>query len=111
MSLMIYDLHTNLMSVLRNHESPPVDPPSTQLAELTLAHRRLSSKLDLTETALASAANELADAKAEILRLQKEKEADRAALNDLRRIEEDREEEVDWERREKKRAVEEKKLW
>lgn len=71
----------------------------------------MSSKLDLTETALASAANELADAKAEILRLQKEKEADRAALNDLRRIEEDREEEVDWERREKKRAVEEKKLW
>jgi hypothetical protein len=71
----------------------------------------LSAKLDLTETSLASASHELADAKAEILRLQKEKEADRAVLNDLRRIEEDREEEVDWERKEKKRAVEEKKLW
>lgn len=36
---------------------------------------------------------------------------DRSVINDLRRIEEDREEEIEWEKGERRRVEEEKKLW
>lgn len=41
----------------------------------------------------------------------KEKEHEKALLNELRVGEEDREEEVAWERGERKRMEEQKKLW
>lgn len=91
---------------------PPTQPPtSTALAELTLAHRRLSTKLDLTEQALSSAQLELASCKQEIGRLNKEREGDRAIINELRRGDEERAEELEWERGERKKAEELKRLW
>jgi hypothetical protein len=81
------------------------------LTELSLAHRRLSAKLDLTEGQLSSASLELASAKQEIARLGKERDSDRLALNELRRIEEDREEEIQREKSERRKAEEQKKLW
>ncbi|KAK4688628.1 hypothetical protein P7C73_g1473, partial [Tremellales sp. Uapishka_1] len=97
--------------VLRQHPAPPSIPPvSTQLTELSLAHRRLSAKLDLTEEQLADAQLELAASRQDITRLVKEREGDRATINDLRRVEEDREEEVEWERGERRKMEEQKKL-
>ena len=96
----------------RSHPAPPqIQHHSTALTELSLAHRRLSAKLDLTEGQLSSATLELASAKQEIARLGKERESDRVALNELRRIEEDREEEIQWEKSERRKAEEQKKLW
>ncbi|WVQ85886.1 hypothetical protein IAT38_008054 [Cryptococcus sp. DSM 104549] len=99
------------IEVLRaNPALPPIPPTSTALTELSLAHRRLSSKLDLTEAQLASTRLELAAAQQEVQRLIREKESDRAVLNELRRVEEDREEEIEWERSERREAEEQKKL-
>jgi hypothetical protein len=94
-----------------NPAPPPLQSQSTALTELSLAHRRLSAKLDLTESQLGSTSLELANAQQEITRLNKEKEGERAVINDLRRIEEDREEEIEWERAERRKAEEQKKLW
>lgn len=96
----------------RKHPLPPTQPPtSTALAELTLAHRRLSTKLDLTEQSLASCQLELASCKQEIVRLGREREGDRAIINELRRAEEEKLEELEWERGERRKAEELKKLW
>lgn len=54
---------------------------------------------------------ELAAAKQEVQRLHKEREGDRSTINELRRVEDDREEELEWERGERKKAEEQKKLW
>ena len=81
------------------------------LAELTLAHRRLSTKLDLTEQALKSTQLEMASCTQENTRLGKEREGDRAIINELRRGEEERMEELEWERGERKKAEELKRLW
>lgn len=81
------------------------------LAELTLAHRRLSTKLDLTEQALKSTQLELASCTQENTRLGKEREGDRAIINELRRGEEERMEELEWERGERRKAEELKRLW
>lgn len=94
-----------------NPAPPPLQPTSTALTELSLAHRRLSAKLDLTESQLTAASLELATAQQEIVRLNKEREGDRATINELKRIEEDREEEIEWERAERRKAEEQKKLW
>jgi hypothetical protein len=97
---------------VRTHPLPPTQPPtSTALAELTLAHRRLSTKLDLTEQALQSSQLELASCKQEIARLGREREGDRAIINELRRGDEEREEEIAWERGERRKAEELKRLW
>lgn len=96
----------------RTNPAPtPLQPTSTALTELSLAHRRLSAKLDLTESQLTAASLELATAQQEIIRLNKEREGERSTINELRRIEEDREEEVEWERAERRKAEEQKKLW
>jgi chromosome segregation ATPase len=96
----------------RTHPLPPTQPPtSTALAELTLAHRRLSTKLDLTEQALSSAQLELASCTQEIGRLNREREGDRAIINELRRGDEEREEEIAWERGERRKAEALKRLW
>ena len=95
----------------KNPAPPPTPPTSTALSELSLAHRRLSSKLDLTESALSAAQLELASAKQENQRLYRERDGDRAIINDLRRIEEDREEEISWEKGERRKAEEMKRLW
>lgn len=98
--------------VIRTHPLPATQPPtSTALAELTLAHRRLSTKLDLTEQALKSAQLELASCTQENTRLGKEREGDRAIINELRRGEEERMEELEWERGERRKAEELKRLW
>jgi len=81
------------------------------LTELSLAHRRLSAKLDLTESQLSAQSLELASAQQEIARFTKDREGDRATINDLRRIEEDREEEIEWEKAARQKAEEQKKLW
>lgn len=97
---------------IRTHPLPPTQPPtSTALAELTLAHRRLSTKLDLTEQALSSCQLELASCKQEIGRLNKEREGDRATINELRRGDEEKVEELEWERGERRKAEELKRLW
>ncbi|WRT70544.1 uncharacterized protein IL334_007542 [Kwoniella shivajii] len=99
------------VEVLRSNPLPPAPAPSSNsLTELSLAHRRLSSKLDLTESELSSIHLELAKSQQEIQRLNKEREGDRAIINELRRIEDDREEELEWERGERKRIEEQKKL-
>ncbi|RXK41776.1 hypothetical protein M231_01011 [Tremella mesenterica] len=99
------------IEVLRSNPiPPPTQPTSTALSELSLAHRRLSAKLDLTESQLTAAQLELASAKQEIQRRTKEREGDKAVINELRRIEEDREEEIEWERGERRRMEEQKKL-
>ena len=90
---------------------PPIPSSSTSLNELSLAHRRLSAKLDLTEQHLASTSLELVIAKQEIHRLNRERDGDRATINDLRRLEEDRDEEIEWERGERRKMEEQKKLW
>lgn len=92
-------------------EPPQAPPPANALAELSLAHRRLSAKLDFTEQQLRSVTLELASSKQELGRVLKEKEHERALLNELRVGEEDREDEVAWERSERKRMEEQKKLW
>lgn len=92
-------------------DPPNTAPPSNALAELSLAHRRLSAKLDFTEQQLSSATLELASTRQELGRIQKERDHERAQLVELRRIEDDREEEVAWERSERKRFEEQKKLW
>ena len=84
---------------------------STALSELSLAHRRLSAKMDATEASLQSSQLELAAAKQEIQRLTREREEDRGKLNELRRREGEWEEEMLWERTEKRKAEEQKKLW
>ncbi|EJT50787.1 hypothetical protein A1Q1_08045 [Trichosporon asahii var. asahii CBS 2479] len=91
-------------------EPPQAPPPANALAELSLAHRRLSAKLDFTEQQLRSVTLELASSKQELGRVLKEKEHEKALLNELRVGEEDREEEVAWERGERKRMEEQKKL-
>jgi hypothetical protein len=94
-----------------NIPDPPAStPPSKALAELSLAHRRLSAKLDFTEQQLASVSLELASVKQELARAQRERDGEHAMLVELRRVEEDREEEVQWERGERKRVEEQKKL-
>ncbi|EIW69818.1 hypothetical protein TREMEDRAFT_12156, partial [Tremella mesenterica DSM 1558] len=99
------------VEILRSNPiPPPTQPTSTALSELSLAHRRLSAKLDITESQLTAAQLELASAKQEIQRRTKEKEGDKAVINELRRIEEDREEEIEWERGERRRMEEQKKL-
>lgn len=100
------------LEVLRAHPEPPLlKPDSTALSELTLAHRRLSAKLDITEESLAGCKLELAAARQEIGRLGKERERDRAQINECRRSEEEREEELVWERGERKKAEQQKQLW
>jgi len=54
---------------------------------------------------------ELASCKQEISRLGKEREGDRAIINELRRGEEEREEEIAWERGERRKAEELNRLW
>ncbi|KAK8850404.1 hypothetical protein IAR55_004322 [Kwoniella newhampshirensis] len=99
------------VEILRaNPIPPPIPPTSTALTELSLAHRRLSSKLDLAESQLSSVQHELATAEQAVERLMKEREGDRATINELRRVEEDREEEIEWERGERKKVEEQKKL-
>jgi len=90
---------------------PPILPRSTALSELSLAHRRLSAKLDLTEQQLNASQLELATAKQENSGLYKETEGDRATINDLRRVDKDRDEEIEWERGERRKMEEQKKLW
>lgn len=102
---------TRLLTARAHPAPPPLQPQSTALTELSLAHRRLSAKLDLTESQLAAVTLELASAKQEIQRLGKEREADKATINELRRVEDDREEEIEWERAERRKAEEQKKLW
>jgi DNA repair exonuclease SbcCD ATPase subunit len=106
------------VATLRSTPVPP--PPSphepngtsgTALSELSLAHRRLSAKMDATEQNLHSSQLELASAKQEIQRLTQEREDDRAKLNELRRREGEWEEEMLWEKTEKRKAEEQKKLW
>ncbi|KLT41010.1 hypothetical protein CC85DRAFT_223623, partial [Cutaneotrichosporon oleaginosum] len=91
-------------------DPPQTTPPSNALAELSLAHRRLSAKLDLTEQQLSASALELASTQQELQKVQKRADSDRAALAELRRVEDDREEELEWERSERKRVEEQKKL-
>ncbi|WWD20586.1 hypothetical protein CI109_105062 [Kwoniella shandongensis] len=99
------------VDILRaNPTPPPIPQTSTALTELSLAHRRLSSKLDLTESQLSSVQHELATAQQTVERLMKEREGDRAVINELKRVEEDREEEIEWERGERKKVEEQKKL-
>ena len=96
----------------RKHPAPPASPlTSTALSELSLAHRRLSAKLDLTEFALESSQLELVASKQEAQRLNEACELRQASLNELRRVEDEREEEIEWERGERRKAVEQKKLW
>lgn len=100
------------LEVLRAHPEPPLlKPDSTALSELSLAHRRLSAKLDITEESFSASKLELAAARQEIGRLGKERERDRAQINEFRRVEEEREEELVWERGERRKAEEQKKLW
>lgn len=100
------------LEILRAHPAPPqLKPDSTALAELSLAHRRLSAKLDITEGSLSASRLELAAAQQELGRLGKEREGDRATINEYRRIEEEREEELLWQKGETRRAEEQKKLW
>ncbi|KAL7424091.1 hypothetical protein Q5752_001676 [Cryptotrichosporon argae] len=99
------------IDVLRGNPEPPSEPPASHtLTELSLAHRRLSTKLDLTEATLAAAQLELAAAKQEIFRLGKAREADAYAISELRRVEDDRLEEVEWERAERRKVEEQKRL-
>lgn len=99
------------LQILRAHPAPPqLKPDSTTLSELSLAHRRLSAKLDVTEESLSACKLELASARQETTRLDKEREADRAAINEFRRVEDEREEELVWERGERRTAEEQKKL-
>ncbi|WVF68027.1 hypothetical protein IAT40_002789 [Kwoniella sp. CBS 6097] len=99
------------VDTLRNNPAPPpLAPTSTALTQLSLAHRRLSSKLDLTESQLASVSLDFSKAQQEVQRLTREREGDRAVLNELKRIEEDREEELEWEKGERRKAEEQKKL-
>lgn len=99
------------VDVLRaNPAPPPIPPTSTALTELSLAHRRLSSKLDFAESQLAENSLQLAHAQQEIQRLIKEMEGDRAVINELRRVEDEREEEIEWERSERRKVEEQKKL-
>ena len=93
-----------------NPAPPPIPPSSTALTELSLAHRRLSAKLDLTESQLAASQLELAAAKQEVHRLHREREGDRATINEMRRVEDDRDEEVEWERGERRKMEEQKRL-
>lgn len=109
------------LEVLRGATLPPstspngangeAGPSKGALAELSLAHRRLSAKLDLTEQKLGSTLLELAGERHEVVRLSKAREEDRAVINELRRREGEWEEELSWERGEKRRAEEQKKLW
>jgi hypothetical protein len=100
------------LEVLRANPAPPIlKPDSTALSELSLAHRRLSAKLDITETSLLGCKLELAAARQELERMGKEREGDRASINEFRRVEEEREEELVWERGERRKAEEQKKLW
>ncbi len=94
-----------------NPAPPPIPPTSTALTELSLAHRRLSAKLDLTEQQLAASQLELAAAKQEVHRLNRERDGDRAIINDMRRVDEDRDEAIEWERGERRKMEEQKKLW
>ncbi|ORY35668.1 hypothetical protein BCR39DRAFT_511403 [Naematelia encephala] len=103
-------LRKELEILRKNPAPPPIPPTSTALSELSLAHRRLSAKLDLTESQLASAQLELAAVKQEAQRLSKERDGQRATINELRRVEEDREEEIEWEKGERRRVEEQKKL-
>ncbi|OWZ55346.1 hypothetical protein C361_00768 [Cryptococcus neoformans Tu259-1] len=99
------------VDVLRaNPAPPPIPPTSTALTELSLAHRRLSSKLDFAESQLAENSLQLAQAQQEIQRLLKEREGDRAVINELQRVEDEREEEIEWERSERRKVEEQKKL-
>ena len=95
----------------KNPAPTPIPPSSTALTELSLAHRRLSAKLDLTESALESSQLELAASKQEIHRLNRQRESDQAIINELKRVENDREEEIEWEKGERRKAEEQKKLW
>ena len=106
-----YVRFSSLLISSSNPAPPPLQPQSTALTELSLAHRRLSAKLDLTESQLAAVTLELASAKQEIIRVNKEKDAEKAIVNELRRVEDDREEEIEWERAERRKAEEQKKLW
>ena len=65
----------------------------------------------MTEEKLEAAQLELASTKQEVSRLNKERVLDRATINELRRIEDDRDEEIEWERGERRRMEEQKKLW
>jgi hypothetical protein len=67
--------------------------------------------LDLTEQQLHASQLELAATKQEVGRLGRERENQRGVVNDLRRVEEDWEEEIEWERGERRRVEEQKRLW
>lgn len=43
--------------------------------------------------------------------MNREREGDRAIINDLRRVDEDRDEEIEWEKGERRKVEEQKKLW
>lgn len=80
------------------------------MTQLSLAHRRLSTKLDLTESSLAQAQLELAQRRQEVVRLKKERDGERASVVELRRRSEEWEEELAWEKSARRKAEEEKKL-
>jgi len=65
----------------------------------------------LTEGQLAASQLELATVKQDLHRLNREREGDRAIINDLRRVDEDRDEEIEWEKGERRKVEEQKKLW
>ncbi|WVQ70629.1 hypothetical protein IAR50_000149 [Cryptococcus sp. DSM 104548] len=90
------------LEILRaNPPLPPVQPGSQALTELSLAHRRLSSKLDLTETRLLSTSSDLASAKHALQRLVLEREEERRVMSEVKRVEWEKEEEVEWEKGER----------
>ncbi|WWC92135.1 uncharacterized protein L201_007089 [Kwoniella dendrophila CBS 6074] len=90
--------------------SSAIRSSSNALTELSLAHRRLSSKLDLTENELSITKLDYNKLKIDFEKLKKEREGDRSVINELKRIEDDREEELEWEKGERKKLEEQKKL-
>lgn len=95
----------------RKYPPPPRSAPqSDALTQLSLAHRRLSTKLDLTESTLAGAQLELAQTRQEVVRLKKERDGERATVVELRRRSEEWEDEMAWEKGARREAEEEKKL-
>ncbi|ODN82765.1 hypothetical protein L202_01043 [Cryptococcus amylolentus CBS 6039] len=93
------------LEILRaNPPLPPVQSGSQALTELSLAHRRLSSKLDLTESRLLSTSSDLASAKHALQRIVLEREEERRVLSEVKRVEWEKEEEVEWEKGERGKA-------
>ncbi|KAF9819807.1 hypothetical protein IEO21_01898 [Rhodonia placenta] len=65
------------LAVLRAHPEIPPHPAALQVQELTIAHRRLSDKLTLTEGALLEYTAELAHARSDVTQSRHEVEATR----------------------------------